>query len=92
MINFNDRDGAVAIFVVGTGESWWKRDQAFAIQGQQQFATCHILEMAVRLEPLPAAAKDLGDMFSALTPMCINCGLDLNDIGGGDSPFSDRNG
>ena len=42
-IDINGRDGAIAFFIVGTGESWRKSDQAFAVQGQQQFATCHVL-------------------------------------------------
>ena len=31
-------------------------------------------------------------MLSALTPMRVNRGLDLNDISVGDGPFSDGNG
>ena len=31
-------------------------------------------------------------MLSALAPVCIDRGLDLNDVVSGDGPFSDSNG
>ncbi len=37
-------------------------------------------------------AKDPGYMLSALAPVCIDRGLDLNDISVGDGSFSDGNG
>ena len=36
MINFNDRDASVALFVVGTVESWRKGDQAHAAESDIQ--------------------------------------------------------
>ena len=53
---------------------------------------CPLGGRLVRLRRIPLPAKDLGYMLSALTPMRVNRGLDLNDIRVGDGPFSDGNG
>ena len=92
MIDIKDGDSPIAFFIAGAVESWRKSDQGFSVQGQQQLATCHILQAAVWLEPFPLAAKDLGNMLSALTPVLIYRGLNLDNISVGDGLFSDGNG
>jgi len=43
LINFNDRDGSVAHFVVGIFESWRQGDQAHAVESQQELPAGHVL-------------------------------------------------
>jgi hypothetical protein len=42
LINFNDRDGSVALFVVSIFESWRKGNQAHATESQQELPTGHV--------------------------------------------------
>jgi hypothetical protein len=69
----------------------WRRiiDQAFSVQGKQQFPAGHVLETATGLNPVPVFAKLPGNMGPALVPVLIDHSLDDGQVLGGNFAVSD---
>jgi hypothetical protein len=69
----------------------WRRiiDQAFSVQGKQQFPAGHVLETAIGLNPVPVFAKLPGNMGSSPVLVLVNHCLDNGQIFGGNFAVSD---
>jgi len=65
---------------VGASKSGGKCDKSFSFQGEQQFLTGHILEVAIGLMPIPRVEKDFGDILLALVPVTANFFLNEGEI------------
>ena len=85
------RDESITLAIFWTVESRGKDDKAFAISSQQDLSTCHVLEVAIWLYPVPFFAKDFGDLSTAFIPMSVISSLNLFKIGLVNDSFSEGN-
>jgi hypothetical protein len=82
-------NGGRSADVIGSPFRRWVFDQAFSVQGQQQFPTGHVLEPAAGLNPVPIFAQLPGNMGPALVPVFIDHCLDDGQVLGGNFAVSD---
>ena len=92
LLDLNNRDKTVAIFIMGAVNSWRQGDKAFPFQCEQDFPASHIFETAVGLHPIPFSAEDFGNLSTSLGPMLVNSSLDQLNLNLGDDSFSNGNG
>jgi hypothetical protein len=64
-------------------------DQAFSVQGQQQFPAGYVLKPAAGMIPVPVSAKLPGNMGPAPVPVFIDHCLDNGQIFCGNFAVSD---
>jgi len=89
LFDLNNRDGTVALFIIGAVKPWGQGNKAFSLQGKQKLPAGHILKTAIGLPPVPLLAKDSGNMLSALVPMTVDRGLNRRNVLFGNGSFSD---